>query len=258
VEALAEKKSQYTTQLIDFQTDFLGIEKRRWVLSNDESVPLLKSQQFSLGLQYNRNNFLVSLESYLKKVTGIISPSQGFQNQYQFIYSIGEYYAQGMELLLNKRFNRSTTWLTYTLAKNDYYFEEFIPSVFPNNLDIRHAVSVGGTINLQNFEVSAGFNYRTGKPYTKPAQEDLNEANEILWEEANSSRLKDYARLDLSAKYTFTVKNVEAELGVSFWNILNRQNIYNIFYQVNEKNEIEKITQNTLGFTPNVGLRMFF
>lgn len=258
LEALAEKKSQHTTQQVDYQTDFLGIEKRRWVLSNNESVPLLKSLQFSLGIQYNRNNFLIALEGYKKKVEGIISPSQGFQNQFQYIYSTGEYDAHGMELLLNKVFKRSTTWLTFTLAKNDYYFEGFTPSEFPNNLDIRHTLSLGGSFTINNFEFSGGLNYRSGMPYTEPVQDDLNEFNEIVYEEPNSSRLKDYARLDVSAKYNFEIKKVKAELGFSIWNILDRDNVYNVYYQVNQDLEIEQITRKTLGITPNVSLRMKF
>lgn len=258
VEALAEKKSQHTTQLIDYQTDFLGIEKRRWVLSNSESVPLLKSQQYSLGIQYNGNNFLISIEGYKKKVSGIITPSQGFQNQFQFIYSTGGYDSRGIELLVNKRLGKLTTWLTYTLAKNEYHFEEFTPSVFPNNLDIRHSLSLGGSLRIENFEISGGFSYRTGKPFTKPLSEELNESIEIVFEKPNSSRLKDYARLDISAKYTFKMKKLNAELDFSIWNLLNRQNIYNIFYQLKNNNEIEEITQNTLGITPNVSLRIKF
>ena len=45
LEILGELKSQSITQIIDLQQDFLGIEKRRWQLSNLEDVPLVKSQQ---------------------------------------------------------------------------------------------------------------------------------------------------------------------------------------------------------------------
>lgn len=258
LEAMAEKKSQYTTQLIDFQTDFLGVEKRRWVLSNNESVPLLSSLQLSTGIQYHGENFLLSAEGYMKKVTGIITPSQGFQNQLQYIYSTGDYYARGVEVLINKRFRQANTWITYALARNNYLFEAFSPSIFPNNIDIRHALSLGGSYTIGPVELSAGFNYRSGRPFTQPAQDQLNELNEIVYEDPNSSRLADYMRLDLSGKYTFRIKEVSGELGISAWNILNRENIYNIYYRVNEENEIEQITQNTLGFTPNVSLRVQF
>lgn len=257
-ELLAEKKSQYTTQLIDFQSDFLGIEKRRWVLSDNNSVPIIESKQLSVGMRYNRNNFLVSAEAYAKKVTGIITPSQGFQNQYQYVYAIGNYDSHGLEFLIDKQFRQSNIWINYALARNDYYFKEFTPSVFPNNLDVRHVLSVGGNYTLKNVEVSGGFNYRTGKPYTIPTAENQNELGDIIYEEPNNSRLNDYIRLNISAKYNFNIKNVNGEFGVSIWNVLNRANDINIFYQRNDNNEIEQITQHALHTTPNVNLRLRF
>ncbi len=257
-ELLAEKKSQYTEQVVDLQTDFLGVEKRRWVLSNGNSIPVIKSQQVSLGVNYKRNNFLFSSEAYYKKVDGIISPSQGFQNQYQYAYSIGEYTARGIEFLINKRFKKANVWANYTFAENDYYFPEFIPTVFPNNLDIRHSVSIGSTYNFKSIEVSSGFNFRTGKPYTKPSQENPNTGNKIIYELPNSSRLENYIRLDISAKYKFKIKKMKGIFGISIWNILNRKNIINIYFQRNEQQKTEQIIQYALGITPNIHLRLRF
>ena len=45
LEFLAELKSQTTSQIIDLQNDFLGIEKRRWILSNNDNIPIIKSVQ---------------------------------------------------------------------------------------------------------------------------------------------------------------------------------------------------------------------
>ncbi len=228
LEALAERKSQYTTQLIDYQTDFLGIEKRRWVLSNNESVPLIQSQQLSTGIQYSRQYFLASVEGFIKEVTGIITPSQGFQNQFEYVYSTGNYYARGVEILVNKRFRNANSWITYTLAKNNYLFTELTPAIFPNNLDVRHSLSAGGSYTHKNLEFSGGFNYRSGRPYTQPSTEQLNEFGEIIYEAPNSSRLSDYIRLDISGTYSFSITNVNGELGISVWNFLNRENIYNL------------------------------
>jgi hypothetical protein len=258
IETMAEMKSQHTTQLIDYQTDFLGVEKRRWVLSNESSIPLLKSKQLSYGVQYNANNLIVSLEGYAKKVTGVISPSQGFQNQFQSVHASGEYNTHGLELLLNKRFKKSNFWTNYTWAKNDYYFKEFTPSNFPNNLDVRHTLSFGGTYTIHRFEVSGGGNYRTGKPYTKVLQEELDDNNEIVFEDPNTYRLGEYIRFDISAKYKFNFKTIKGEVGCSVWNVLNRDNVINIYYRKNENNEIEQITRHALGITPNFNLRFRF
>ncbi len=54
IDILGEFKSQTTSQVIDFQTDFLGVENRRWVLSNPEDIPIITSNQISLGLNYKK------------------------------------------------------------------------------------------------------------------------------------------------------------------------------------------------------------
>jgi hypothetical protein len=159
---------------------------------------------------------------------------------------------------VNKRFIQSNIWSNYTLARNDYYFQELTPSSFPNNLDIRHTLSLGGSYEFKKFEISSGFNYHTGRPYTRPAQVNQNERGEIIFKEPNSSRLEDYIRLDISAKYNFNIKKVNGEFGVSFWNILNRDNTINTYYVRNDSNEIEEVIQYALKFTPNMNLRFNF
>lgn len=258
LELIGESKSQHTTQLIDYQTDFFGVEKRRWTLANNESIPIIKSRQLSTGVHFSHAHFLISIEGYMKMVTGVVTPSQGFQNQFQYVYSDGKYHSQGVEVLINKRFKHFNIWSNYSLAKSDYYFPDLIPPSFPNNFDITHTLSLGGSCNIKKIEVSTGFNYRTGKPYTKPLDENTGNLNEIAYEEPNSSRLDDYIRLDLSAKYNFNFKQVKGEFGMSVWNILNHDNIINIYYQKNDNNEIEKITQKALKITPNVNLRLRF
>ncbi|WP_371542926.1 MULTISPECIES: hypothetical protein [unclassified Flavobacterium] len=50
-----ELKNQTATQIIDFEHDFLGVEKRRWVLVNNESIPIATSKQGSFGVEFNKN-----------------------------------------------------------------------------------------------------------------------------------------------------------------------------------------------------------
>ena len=45
LEILGEFKSQTTSQIIDLQNDFLGVEKRRWILSNNDDIPIIESKQ---------------------------------------------------------------------------------------------------------------------------------------------------------------------------------------------------------------------
>ncbi len=65
-EVLGEFKHQNTSQIINFQNDFLGIEKRRWQLSNNEDIPVITSKQISLGTSFSRNGWLVASRVIIK------------------------------------------------------------------------------------------------------------------------------------------------------------------------------------------------
>ena len=260
-EVLGEFKSQTTSQVIDLQNDFLGIEKRRWVLSNNESIPILKSKQASVGIHYNKNNLLISAESYIKKVDGITTRSQGFQNQYQFVNSIGSYEIKGIDVLLNKQFDDIvSTWISYSYNTNNYLFPDLNNGKkFPNNVDIRHAITFAGTYTQNNFKLAIGVNWNSGKPITLPAQENILSNNLMInYQNPNSSNLDDYLRADCSATYSFDIsKTSKATIGASVWNILNKKNIINEYYTLID-DEITPIRNESLGLTPNVSFRVHF
>ncbi|MGI9546836.1 MAG: TonB-dependent receptor, partial [Flavobacteriaceae bacterium] len=94
-ELLGEFKHQNTSQIINFQNDFLGIEKRRWQLSNNADIPVIESKQISTGLSYSRKGWLFNGVAYFKNVSGITTQSQGFQNQYEFVKTSGSYESVG-------------------------------------------------------------------------------------------------------------------------------------------------------------------
>ena len=261
IEILGEFKSQTTTQIIDLQNDFLGIEKRRWILSNNKDIPVLKSKQVSAGIHYNKNKLLISAETYIKKVEGITTRSQGFQNQYQFINKIGSYEIKGIDLLLNKQFNDIVSaWVSYSFSTNNYTFDDLNNGKkFPNNADIRHAIDFAGTFTHNNFKFAMGLNWHSGKPTTLTDASDDPNDNEITYSNPNSSNLKDYLRADCSATYSFNISDgSNAVIGASIWNFFNKKNIINAYYSLNDENEVVKIENQSLGITPNVSLRINF
>ena len=256
IELQGELKSQTITQIIDLQNDFLGVEKRRWILANEDEVPILESAQISSGIHFTKDNLLISLEGFYKQVSGITSSSQGFQNQFQYIRATGSYNVKGLEFLANKQFANFSTWVGYSLTKNSYSFTSFIPSEFPNNLDITHTTTLASNAIIGHFELSAGVNAHTGRPYTIP-KETI--GNEIIYQEPNVERLPNYIRVDFSAKYKFNLsKGVKAQVGGSVWNLTNNQNIINIYYQLGENGEIQEVKKTALGITPNLMFRVIF
>ncbi len=258
-EILGEMKNQTNAQIIDFQNDFLGVEKRRWVLSNNSDIPIIRSKQVSTGIHYNKDKLLVSVDGYYKFVDGIITSSQGFIGQFQNVRSTGNYKTHGVDFLINQKFNHVTAWFSYSVANNYYRFDQLTPSVFPHNLDIRHMAGFGANYKTSRIEIATGLNWRTGKPFTQPVAGNEIVSNNINFDLPNSARLSNYLRMDLSARYYFHIgKKLNAQTGISIWNVLNNQNPINRFYAVSENNQVESVEQYALSLTPNFMFRINF
>ncbi len=258
LELLGEMKNQSATQTIDFQTDFLGIEKRRWSLANDADIPIIQSTQISLGISYQYHDWLISIEGYGKEVMGVSTASQGFQNQFEFVKSVGEYDAYGLDFFLNRKVKNLSAWISYSYALNSYDIEGFLPPEFPNNIDIRHTFSLGINYEWKSLEFSSGLNLRTGKPYTKPIFSAPLVNEKINYGTPNSYRIDNYMRLDASIRYKFEISKMPAQLGFSVWNVLDRNNVINEYYQINKAGELKEVEQSSLGFTPNFNFRINF
>ncbi len=259
IELMGEFKSQTTMQVIDLQTDFLGVERRRWVLTNGQDIPLLQSKQISTGLQYVKNKLLVSGEAYFKYVDGIITSSQGFQNQYELIRSAGSYQILGFDFLVNKKFEKYSFWASYSLSKNNYLFKGLMDTAFPNNLDVRHSVSAGASYKYEHFQFSSGINWFTGLPFTPLNYSDPILTGSLNYAIPNSERISPYSRMDVSVKYLFSLgENINAQIGFSIWNLTNRTNTLRKYFMLDTEGKIQNLVQYGLDFTPNAMFRVSF
>lgn len=266
---LGEYKSQATNQILDLEQNFLGVEKRRWILSNGEDLPIVKSKQASFGFNYDEKNLYVGIEGFYKEVNGINTATQGFQNQNQFIGEIGKigqigkYDVKGIEFLINRKTDTYSIWASYAYNYSTYNFEDVMPPNFPNNLDIRHTATFAGTYTFNKFKIGVGLNYHTGKPYTEPDAIDPIDStffpNRINYQENNSSRLTEYLRADASVIYDFKISSaINASTGISVLNFTDRANVLNRYYQINDINEVETVESFSLGITPNFTFRLKF
>jgi len=261
-----EFKNQTTTQIIDFQDDFLGVEKRRWVLVNNEDIPIATSKQSSLGLELKQNKLNIELTSFYKIVDGITASNQGFYNSFQYSNANGSYTAKGIEFLANKTARRFSTWISYTYSTNDYKFDSFTPSTFPNNVDIRHSVSLGLNYDiLENFKISVGGIWRNGQPFTSPIEgnETVKSGNNTIvnYGAPNSKNLDDFMRFDASFSYTFNFSpTIKASLRGGVINITDEDNVINRYYKINpnDSNKTIEVSNKSLGMTPNISFRVHF
>lgn len=260
-----EYKNQSTAQKIDFENNFLGIEKQRWVLSDDNITPIIKSKQASFGVEYAKENLYIDITGFYKKVDGITAENQGFYNN-QTANSIGNYEAKGVEFLVNKQTKKISTWLSYTYSKNDYTFDIFNPTTFSNSLDITHSLSAAFNYNFSKvFKVSFGGVLRSGKPYTKPVvgNETIESKNRTIvnYDNPNQEKLANFFRVDLSGSYDFNLsKAIKSTIRLGFTNITDKKNIIDAYYLVDKtrKNNVRRVDNYSLPFTPNLSFRVNF
>ncbi|MEW4924947.1 carboxypeptidase-like regulatory domain-containing protein [Algibacter sp. 2305UL17-15] len=261
-----EFKNQSATQIIDFQDDFLGVENRRWILANEQTIPISESKQVSFGFEFNKNNLVLDIEGFYKNVNGITVSNQGFYNNFQYLNAIGSYDAKGVEFLVNKTADSYSAWVSYTYSMNDYEFETLTPSTFPNNVDIRHSASAAFNYDiLKNFKASLGGIWRSGQPYTKPVEgnETVQNGNNtfVNYGAPNSENLNDFMRLDASLSYDFDLSNkTKCVFRAGVINVLDRKNSINRYYEVdsNDSQSTLQIDNKSLGLTPNVSFRVKF
>ncbi|OMQ08197.1 TonB-dependent receptor [[Flexibacter] sp. ATCC 35103] len=261
LELLGELKSQNSQQIIDLQKDYFGIEKRRWIISDNSTIPIQRSKQLSLNLFYKKNDWLLDIENFYKKVTGITTSSQGFQNQLEFVKTTGDYEIWGAEMLVQKKMNHFLTWLSYTYNHNNYHFPNYEFPVFPNNFELMHSVSWAGIYEKNNFKIALGTKWTSGRPKTSPdiSQIDLN--NPVLvYNKPNSNNLHVFSQVNISSTYKWETENgIQYKLGISILNILNRKNEISEHYRVSTiTNSIEEVETFALQRTPNMSFRVSF
>ncbi len=261
-----EFKNQSVTQIVDFQDDFLGVENRRWILANNTTIPISTSKQASFGVDFKQSNFNLDVTGFYKVVDGITARNQGFYNNFQYLNATGNYTAKGVEFLAKNTSEKLSTWLSYAYSINEYKFETFNPSVFPNNVDIRHSVSLAFNYALfKNFQLSVGGVWHSGQPYTRPLEGnetvEIDDNYFVNYDQPNSQNVDPFLRVDTSISYDINLSNnskLTFRAGVR--NLTNEDNIINKYFKVDpeDTNKTVEINNKSLGFTPNASLRVSF
>ena len=237
-----------------------------WLLADDERVPVSYAEHFIGGISYETSSLLFDIEAYHKNLDGLseyttrlnttgFGPNQTLN--YEELFYTGSGTARGVEFLLQKKTGRLTGWVGYTLGEVLYDFEAFGTEPFYANQDQRHELKVVGTYKVQDWTFGATFIYATGKPYTAPTGfyeiTYLDGVTQPFFEvsDKNALRLPDYHRFDLSATYDMKWGGSDASLGLSLFNIYNRNNVWYKEFEVIE-GELLETDISLLNFTPSL------
>lgn len=238
-----------------------------------------KSTQYVFGVDYyfNEDEYQVSLESYyrdMKNLYGymnsiIINPLEDNLEE-QFISGVGEAY--GLELFCQKRKGNLTGWIGYTLSWTKRKFNEFNNGrVFYPKYDRRHDLSIVLSYDIiDNLSVSSTFTYATGLRYTLPPGQfifnpiGISGDDDLLlnYNAFNESKFPEYHKLDLSAGYKISLKELTLNFFLTLYNVYNRNNAYAqyVVFDEDEQGELKSYLKkiSLFPFIPSLSVSVTF
>lgn len=235
-------------------------------MQNDIWVPVTKnispslSRQYAIGLDKSFGNdaaYEISFEGYYKTMKNLItyregvsmlSSSKDWQSQ---VETNGSGEAYGLEFLLQKNKGATTGWVAYTYSKSTRQFENLNSGKpYPFKYDRRHDISIVYLQKIRsNIQFSATWVYGTGNPFTLAMgkyklitniDDNLNaplppEEYGQYYGGLNSSRMRDYHKLDLGINLYKSIRLGERTLSLNIYNLYNRQNPYFYYLHTTSK-----------------------
>lgn len=265
INASLEYKSQYVNQIQESVLNNLTLENNVWALSNTDEFPVLTSYQYTVGVNFTKNKWIVDFEAYFKKTNNINLSNFDFNNQNTNNYHIGDSSIQGVDLFLKKQLKNYNTWLSYSFNSAKYRFPELNNSEpFPSNINIDHTIKWSHFYKWKKFEFTLGWLWHNGKPYTKiNSTTNSDNSTSYSYTSLNNKNLSPYHRLDFSAIYDFRPhknRRVKYRIGASILNLYNRLNIINRDIRFSNSNSEDLNINDIRGteLSPNLMLRIFW
>jgi len=206
-----------------------------------------RSEQWSLG--YNKKSFLhqsfgLNYELFYKKLINQVDFKDGAlliaNSNLENEFVQGRGWAYGMEVYVDKKKEKTTGWIGYTLSWSWRQFSEINGGnrFHPKN-DRRHDISVF-ILHQVNSRVSLSLTwvFGNGPVVTMPTGKLVYQGIKgtrygiaPIFENRNNYRLIDYHRMDLGLIWKFKPKWGESDLTFSIYNLYDRRNAYFIYFE---------------------------
>ncbi len=234
--------------------------------------------QFAFGYfkTINDNTYNLEIETFYKTIKNRIDYVDGADlianNAIEQVILNGKARAYGLEVLFRKNEGAFQGWIAYTLSKSEQQTQGRTPVETGINNGLwyntpynkTHDVSVTASYKLnEKWSFSSNFLFQTGLPATFPnGQYEYNGISVPIYEARNSSRIPNYHRLDVSAKYIpkpNSDKKWKSEWVIGLYNAYNRKNASSISFRENTMtgaNEALKLS--LFGIIPSISYNFKF
>ena len=247
----------YMTQFMHLlSTTSVSMPTDLWVPVTADIAPM-RAHQVAAGLFYEISAIGdFSVEGYYKQMHNLLEYKDGAtfwgsSESWEDKVVMGDGWAYGVELLMQRNFGNLTGWIGYTWSRTMRLFDRPGQELndgnpFPAKYDRRHDLSIVLSYKINDrIDLSATWVYSTGNAATlslqeyAQAQETANEYADVDPEGwggylanpggRNNFRMPDYHRMDISANFHRSFRNCSRTINVSVYNLYNRKNPYMIY-----------------------------
>lgn len=260
-----EYRTQIASQIKESVVSDLSLENKVWALASVDRFPVIRSYQFTLGSNYRTNGWLFDVEGYRKQVMDVTTLIFGFLNPVDNSFRIGDSQIIGTDVFLKKQWLDYEAWTSYSYVRTENTFSGLNnDQSFPGSWNIEHTFRIAGIATLDDWQFSLGWIWHTGKAFTDLVDESVSGGPvSVSFGDINANNLPVYHRLDLSVMKEFQSQKFEHlryRVGLSVLNVYNRRNLLNREFRTTPslQNELIDTRVYSLGFTPNLVLRVFW
>ena len=251
----------YMTQFMHLlSTTSISMPTDLWVPVTHDIAPMY-AHQVAAGLFYESGPWGdLSVEAYYKKMHNLLEYKDGAtffgsSESWQEKVVMGDGWAYGIELLVQRNIGKLTGWIGYTWSKAMRQFDRPGQELnggepFPAKYDRRHDLSIVVSYKLNDrIDFSANWVLSTGNAATLSTQEYAEAQRTIAdytgidpegWRgyitepgQRNAFRMPNYHRMDISANFHRKFRRCQRTINVSIYNLYNRKNPY-IIYESHE------------------------
>jgi len=266
----------------------VGLPFDLWVPATEKIKPQ-KAYQVALGSVYALNKDInISVEGFYKKMDNLVEYKEGasffeLDKNWQTKIAQGKGWSYGIELLVMKKYGKTTGWIGYTWSKSNRQFDRpgqeiSFGNIFPYKYDRRHDISIvishklndhidmgltwvfgtGNATTLGYEKYPSYFQTKYGQTPNSSGYSD-NEPDITYYGSRNNFRMPSYHRLDLGINFHKEKKWGKRTWSVSIYNVYNRKNPFMLKWERDLKTNKYKLMQISLfPIIPSVAYRFEF
>lgn len=224
----------------------IGLPTDLWVPATSEIAPARTRQvsaRYNLDISSSWEFEAAIYHRHLKNLVDYTA--SGLSNEWLDNLSVGDGFANGLELTLSRKGPRFSGWLSYTLAESRRQYDEDINlgRPFPFSYDRRHGVKLLAMVKLgDRTDLTATWRFGSGAYYSFSSESFLLADPAIvdgggrfieIVSSKNNFQYPAYHRLDLNLQLQLTkdpAKSHRHQLNVGIYNVYARHNP--IFYDL--------------------------